>query len=199
MEVEGGMLFAGRQTLDSYLDMRRRQIPEIVNDLQDQELTDTSDSVLLRRILQNVEVDLIILRSNQEQIKRFQSEIDVSREPGRFPRINERGPCFQPATTTEHVIPFSGPAELFELKIGSSSRKLPRGWVEGGQIIISCRVANDRFDNASEEFKKEVKGSLVDQKQRLEVCVTEVNRMIGCHNQCCSTEADQVLGEVLSE
>ena len=192
-------LFAGPQTLDAYLNSRREQIPAIVMRLEDQVLTDTADNDLISRILQNVEVDHIELQSDQGTLSRSASTKDISHELGRLSPIEKHGPQLVPATILAYVIDFSGPADLFKLKINSTFRNLPHGRVEGGQVIISQLVANDRLENASDEFMREQEQILKDQKKLLKACVAEANRMIDDHNRCCANEArDAVEAEISS-
>lgn len=192
------VLFSGPLTLDEYLKGRRERIPAILKGLEDQELTDTADIDFIPSILQNVKVDRIELQSGQGTLRRFASKKDISNEPGRLPPIERHGPELVPATFLAYVIDFSGPANLFKLKINSMFRERPHGWVEDGQVIISHLVANDRLENASDEFMRAQEQILKDYKSLRKAHVTYLNGMIDHHNQCCSIEARQAFEAEIS-
>lgn len=146
------------EDLDSQLRTRQSRVSGIVNGINKDQFSVSSDQQLIAHVAASLTVEPVVLQEAAITMSQQEAQVDVSHDPMRFSYDNRRGPFHIPGTQVDIDIPFTGEEWIFRYRTNPWSSMFPHAEVERGRLRLTIAQPHDA-DPASFKtvYEREIK------------------------------------------
>jgi hypothetical protein len=166
MAHQGQLLFQ-RRSLHDALERKRRDVLELVNELDREVLLGEAEGAI-SRIIEDQKVAPLQLRPDEVTADEDEAQVSVRDDFDFGRRGHVRG------TAVKYFVPFSGDEDLFDLTPNQFDTNPPRGEVEDGELVFTYLVPGTDVKRTKQEFDADLAST-----QRY---IGWVNPMVDDHN-----------------
>lgn len=154
MAVSGDLLFCGRQRSDgaSLSDLLRhlqeKGVSKAVDEIPQEQFQELTDDELAQAVVKKLTIEPLALQRSEGEGKVTEQDVEVHSHWDGIVRV--------PGLHVEQRVPFTGEADLFELRPNTFDMNPPRGSVRGSSLVIGIDVRVGEEDTALQHIKGEL-------------------------------------------
>ena len=165
-------LFFGRRLSDALRNQEEKMLSEI-NSLDEDRILGTSEQELCSYFVEKYKVNTIQIDESKIQVDPGDVEIDVSKRM-EYVAYGDPGPVYATGTRMTYYIPFTGDAQLFELRPSTQSSVLPRADVRDCELVMVYEEPPATVSRIQETFTSDLE-TLKDYLEWVEEDITPFN------------------------
>jgi hypothetical protein len=137
MAHDDGYLFSDGDTR-TYLDHARHALSQDIDQLPPDRIISTELDALVNYFVEKYTLTTPILDEARITVDQQEVQIDISGDPQRIAYfLNPGKPTYITGTRVTHYIPFTGDADLFQLRPSYYSSNFPRATIEGNELAFT--------------------------------------------------------------
>ncbi len=165
-------LFFGGRLSDALRNQEAKMLSEI-NSLDEDRILGTSEQELCSYFVEKYKVNTIQVDESKIQVEPGDVDIDVSKRM-EYVAYGDPSPVYATGTRMTYFIPFTGDAQLFELRPSTQSSVLPRADVRDGELVMVYEEPPATVSRIQETFNSDLE-ALKDYLEWVEEDITPFN------------------------
>ena len=165
-------LFFGRRLSDALRNLDAKLLSEI-NVLEEDRILGTPEQELCSYFVEKYKVNTIQIDDSKIQVEPGDVEIDVSKRM-EYVAYGDPGPVYATGTRMTYYIPFTGDAQLFELRPSTQSSAIPRAEVRVSELVMVYEEPPATVSRIQETFTSDLE-TLKDYLEWVEEDITPFN------------------------
>ena len=165
-----------QKDLDTELRARREGAAQAVDEIQKEQFLISEDQDIVDHVVSGSSVEPLVLHEGEKTMEQSETQVDVSRDPNRFPPLRPTEPFYVSGIRIDVRIPFSGDEWVFQYRTNPRPMEPLHGELDQGSLLLSVSFADDV---EPERFKRA-------HHQKLELLkrfVTYSRSQVQSHNQ----------------